>query len=62
MAAAAVAAAMRPQATVASVVEEALAASQSHRAEGQLTRRWRWHEHVFQLNKGLVGTGVVYRS
>lgn len=58
MAAAAVAAAMRPGATVTSLVEEALAAARSHRVEGELTRRWHWYEHVFQLNERLVHTAV----
>ncbi|MBC8449799.1 MAG: ADP-ribosylglycohydrolase family protein [Chloroflexi bacterium] len=58
MAAAAVAAAMRPQATVASVVEEVLAASQAHRAEGELARQWHWYEHVFQINESLVKRAV----
>jgi ADP-ribosylglycohydrolase len=58
MAAAAVSAAMHPQATVSSIVEETLAACQSHRAEGDLTRRWHWYDHVFRLNERLVKTAV----
>jgi len=58
MAAAAVSAAMHPQATVSSIVEEALAACQSHRAEGDLTRRWHWYDHVFRLNERLIKTAV----
>lgn len=58
IAAAAVSAAIHPQATVSSVVEKALAACQSHRAEGELTRRWHWYDHVFLLNERLVKTAV----
>jgi ADP-ribosylglycohydrolase len=58
MAAAAVSAAMHPQATISSIIEQALAASQSHRAEGELTQQWHWYDHVFQLNERLVKTAV----
>lgn len=58
IAAAAVSAAMRPQATVSSIIEEALAACQAHRAEGELTPQWRWYDHVFTLNERLVKTAV----
>lgn len=58
IAAAAVAAAMRPGATVDSVIEDALAACQAHRVEGNLTKQWHWYEHVFQLNERLVGIAV----
>lgn len=58
MAAAAVSAAMHPQASISSIVDEALAAGNAHRAEGELTRRWHWYEHVFQLNERLVKTAV----
>ena len=58
IAAAAVAAAMRSEATVASIIEEALAACQAHRMEGELTRQWRWYDHVFEMNETLVRTAV----
>lgn len=58
MAAAAVSAAMSPNATVSSIIEEALAAGQTHRIEGELTREWHWYDHVFQLNERLVETAV----
>jgi len=58
MAAAAVSAAMQPHASVSSIVDEALAASASHRAEGKLTQRWHWYDHVFLLNERLVKTAV----
>ncbi len=58
MAAAAVSAAMHPQATTSSIIEQALAASQLHRAEGELTQRWHWYDHVFLLNERLVETAV----
>lgn len=58
IAGAGVSAAMSPGATVESVVDEALAACQAHRVEGDLTRRWHWYEHVFQLNERLVRTAV----
>ncbi len=58
MAAAAVSAAMRPEATVTSVIEESLAACQAHRVEGELTRQWHWYEHVFRLNERLVETAI----
>jgi ADP-ribosylglycohydrolase len=58
IAAAAVSAAMSPDATLTSSVESALAASQAHRVEGKLTRQWRSYDHVFQLNERLVKTAV----
>jgi ADP-ribosylglycohydrolase len=58
IAAAAVSAAMRPQATVASIVEESLAACQGHRAEGELTRGLQWYARTFQTNETLVKTAV----
>jgi ADP-ribosylglycohydrolase len=58
IAAAAVAAAMDPGATVESVVDRALSACQTHRIEGELTRRWNWYDHVFQINERLVRTAV----
>jgi ADP-ribosylglycohydrolase len=58
IAAAAVAAAMAPGATVESVVDQALSACQAHRVEGELTPRWHWYEHVFQINERLVRTAV----
>jgi ADP-ribosylglycohydrolase len=58
IAAAAVAAAMRPGATPASTIDEALAASRAHRVEGELTRRWHWYDHVFKMNERLVETAV----
>ena len=58
IAAAAVAAAMTPGATIESAIEASLAACQAHRVEGQLTRQWYAYEHVFQLNERLVRTAV----
>jgi ADP-ribosylglycohydrolase len=58
IAAAAVAAAMRPGATLTSTIDEALAASLTHRAEGELTRQWHWYDHVFKMNERLVETAV----
>jgi ADP-ribosylglycohydrolase len=58
IAAAAVAAALRPGANATRVIEEALSAAQAHRREGQLTRQWKWYEHVFQLNERLIGTAM----
>ncbi len=58
IAAAAVAAAMRPGATFSSIINEALSAGQTHRVEGELTRQWHWYEHVFKLNERLVETAV----
>jgi len=58
MGAAAVAAAMRPQATPVSVVEDTLAACRAHRIEGPLTRQWQWYDHVFTLNERLINTAV----
>jgi ADP-ribosylglycohydrolase len=58
IAAAAIAAAMRADATPTSIIEQALAACQNHRVEGELARQWRWHDHVFQLNERLVNTAV----
>jgi ADP-ribosylglycohydrolase len=58
IAAAAVSAAVRPQATLSSVIEAALSACQSHRAEGELTRQWHWYDHVFNLNERLVKIAV----
>jgi ADP-ribosylglycohydrolase len=58
IAAAAVAAAMRPDATPDSVVEDALEACQAHRVEGKLARKWHWYGHVFQLNERLINTAV----
>lgn len=58
IAAAAVSAAMHPDATVTSIVEAALAACQSHRVVGKLTRAWQWYDHVFQVNERLVNTAV----
>ncbi len=58
LAAAAVAAAMRPGAMVSSIIEAVLAACQAHRIEGELTHHWQWYNHVFQLNETLVNTAV----
>ncbi len=58
MAAAAVSAATSPEATVESVVEDVMTASEAHRVEGELTRRWHWYEHVFQVNERLVRKAV----
>jgi ADP-ribosylglycohydrolase len=58
IAAAAVAAAMRPGATLTSIIDAALAASRAHRVEGELTRRWHWYDHVFKMNERLVETAV----
>ncbi|GAB4546234.1 MAG: ADP-ribosylglycohydrolase family protein [Anaerolineae bacterium] len=58
MAAAAVSAAMHPQASIASIIDETLAAGNAHRTEGELTRQWHWYQHVFQLNERLVKTAV----
>ena len=55
---AAVVAAMAPDATVDSVVDQALAAAATHRVEGELTRQWDWYDHVFRLNERLVGTAL----
>ncbi len=58
MAAAAVAAALCPDATITDAIDGALRACQAHRVEGELTRRWHGYEHVFQLNERLVRTAV----
>ncbi len=58
MAAAAVAAAMQPGATVATIIEAALAAAQAHRIEGPLSSRWHWHAHVFRPNEQLIEAAV----
>jgi ADP-ribosylglycohydrolase len=58
IAAAAVAAAMHPEATVSSVVGEALAACRAHKVEGELTHHWHWYDHVFKPNETLVETAV----
>jgi len=58
IAAAAVSAAMHPDATVSSIVEGALEACQIHRVEGKLTREWEWYEHVFQVNERLIQTAI----
>jgi len=58
IAAAAVAAAMRPEATVASIVDEALAACQAHKVEGALSRNWHWYSHVFRPNEELIERAV----
>jgi len=58
MGAAAVAAALEPDSTPTSIVEQALAAAQTHRVEGPLTRAWQWYDHVFTLNERLVTTAV----
>ncbi len=58
IAAAAVSTAMHPDATVASIVDQALAACQAHRVEGELTRQWRWYDHVFEMNETLVRRAV----
>ncbi len=62
MAAAAVSAAMHPEATVTSVIDTALAACRSHRREGRLTREWTWYEHVFQVNERLINSAVEIAS
>jgi ADP-ribosylglycohydrolase len=54
MAAAAVSAAMRPGATVESVIKDTLDVAHVHRREGDLTRHWNWYEHVFLLNERLI--------
>lgn len=56
--AAAVAAALSPGATPATVVEDALAASQAHRVVGPRTRRWQWYEHVFRPGERRIETAV----
>lgn len=58
IAAAAVAAAMRPQATVSSIITEALTACRAHKVEGDLSRNWHWYSHVFEPNEQLVETAV----
>lgn len=58
IAAAAVAAAMHPAATVSSIVDEALAACRAHKVEGDLSRNWHWYSHVFEPNERLVETAV----
>jgi len=58
IAAAAVAAAMRHEATVNSIIEEALAACRAHKVEGDLSRNWHWYSHVFEPNERLVETAV----
>jgi ADP-ribosylglycohydrolase len=58
IAAAAVAAAMHPEATVSSVVDEALAACRAHKVEGDLSRNWHWYSHVFEPNERLIETAV----
>jgi ADP-ribosylglycohydrolase len=58
IAASAVSAAMRPDATVDTVVDEALAACQTHKVEGALSRNWHWYDHVFRPNEALVEKAV----
>jgi ADP-ribosylglycohydrolase len=58
LAAAAVAAAMEPDATLPSIIESALAACQAHRAEGKLAQDWHWYDHVFRINERVVETAV----
>ena len=58
MGAAAVAAALRPQATPETVVQDVLSASCTHRVEGQLTQNWQWYDQVFTLNERLISTAV----
>ncbi|MCP4166952.1 MAG: hypothetical protein GY759_13840 [Chloroflexi bacterium] len=62
IAATAVAAAMQPDATATSIIDEALATCGKHRREGELSRQWGWYEHVFQLNERLVDTAVSIAS
>lgn len=62
IAAAAVAAAMIPGATVETIVDTALDASQAHRVEGPLTRQWHWYDHVFQVNERTVRAAVDIAS
>ena len=58
IAAAAVSAAMQPDATVSSIIDSALKACQEHRIEGEMTRKWNWYEHVFQVNERLIHNAV----
>jgi ADP-ribosylglycohydrolase len=58
MGAGAVAAAMRPNATPLSVVEDTISACRTHRIEGPLTRNWQWYNHVFTLNERVLSTAV----
>ena len=58
LAAAAVSAAMHPNATVSSIIQDALAACQNHRIEGKLTKEWDWYEHVFQVNERLIQSAI----
>ena len=58
IAAAAVSAAMRPEATVTSIIDQALAACQAHKVEGDLSRNWHWYSHVFRPNEELVERAV----
>jgi ADP-ribosylglycohydrolase len=53
-----VAAALRPGATVASIIDEALAACQAHKVEGELSRNWHWYSHVFRPNEELIEKAV----
>lgn len=58
MGAAAVAAAMAPDATPTSVVAGVLSAAAAHRVVGPLTQGWQWYDHVFGLNERLIATAV----
>jgi ADP-ribosylglycohydrolase len=49
---------MRPSATPTSIVEEALAVAQDHRAEGELTHGLPWYSRTFQTNETLVEKAV----
>lgn len=55
---AAIAAAMHPDATVDSVIRQALEAAAKHQRVEPLTRNWRWFSHVYGINEQLVETAI----
>lgn len=58
MSVAAIAAAMTPQATVDSIIDGMFKATNAHRIAGELTRKWKWYEHVYLVNDSLVNTAL----
>jgi ADP-ribosylglycohydrolase len=55
---AAIAAAMSPDATLDTIIDQMFAATHAHRITGELTRKWEWFEHVYLVNDQLVTTAL----
>jgi len=55
---AAIAAAMAPDVTVDSIIDQMFKATNAHRISGELTRKWKWYEHVYLVNDRLVETAL----